>query len=157
MTTELTIFNVMAGIDKQQYTLLTPLTEEQQKVVFKPVLTFMWLVSSTTNTSQYELYNDNVNRYLYDFYNHPKLLFLLMCGCGLGKSRRYVFKKRAPVTKKPKSLDIISQYNNCTEKESLLYLKLYSYEDIVEMGQYLGLEPNELKPIKKEWDEKKEK
>ncbi|MCB1711952.1 MAG: hypothetical protein KDH96_05590 [Candidatus Riesia sp.] len=149
---EVTIFTLLKEIENKNYQFYDSLTKEQQQILFKPVVVMMWLVGSYSSINQYMLLDEIVNRYLFTFSKHPKLLYLLMCVCGEHKSKKSVFLKRNVKQQKFKeTMEVIELYYNCSPREAETYKVLLNIEDIKEMATSLGYENSQIKLILKEW------
>lgn len=149
---EITIFTLLNEIENQNYRFFDTLSKEQQQILFKPVVVLMWLVSSYGSREQLLMLDDLVNRYLFVFSQHPKLLYLLMCVCGDKQKKKWNFVKRDVKHQKHKeTLQVIEIYYNCSPREAVAYLPLLQIEDIKEMCVALGFEPAQIKGIVKEW------
>jgi len=149
---EVTVFSLLKEIENKNYEFYDTLTKEQQHILFKPVVVMMWLIGSYSSINQHILLDEIVNRYLFAFSKHPKLLYLLMCVCGESKSKKFVFLKREAKQKKFKeTIEVIESYYNCSPREAESYVCLLSLDDIKEMAAALGYENTQIKLIIKEW------
>lgn len=149
-----TIFECLGEIDKGNVRYYHTLSQAERTALIKPIVLQGWLVSSTpcSNVNQHDMYNENVNQYIFSLYKHPSLLFKLMCGCGQGRPRKYSYTKRVGNgSKQPLSLNVIKMYEGCSERDAICFLRVYNVEDIMEMAIYVGFEKTELTAIKKEW------
>jgi hypothetical protein len=151
---EVSIFECLANIDKGNVALFDTLSKEQQTSLIKPVVLQQWLYSSTTSkdATAVNMLNNNVNQYIFSLYKHPRLLFNLMCGSGLGRTRRYSYTKRVPNESNQRlSLEIIELHEGCSPREAKSFIRLLNKDDLVEMAIALGYEKPQLTALSKEW------
>lgn len=89
---DLDLFEVLAALDKKDYTYFDKLTEEQQKK-FVPFMMIHWMSAIKGNEGLSRYYvmstNEYANKYLFNevVQKHPKLQWLMLCASspGLGK------------------------------------------------------------------------
>lgn len=89
---DLDLFEVLAALDKKDYTYFDKLTEEQQKK-FVPFMMTHWMSAIKGNEGLSRYYvmstNEYANKYLFNevVQKHPKLQWLMLCASspGLGK------------------------------------------------------------------------
>ena len=149
MTNKLDIFDVLKHIDKRDVAFFDSLSDEDKKQ-FVPLLTMRWL-SSGTNL-QTELTNSVVNPMVFRMYKHPGVLYKLMVACSDGKSRRYQWiKKKSKDKSCPVSAEVISIYYQCSKKEAARFKNMLTLEDVLDMGESLGYDSDQLKKIKAEF------
>lgn len=89
---DLDLFEVLAALDKKDYTYFDKLTEEQQKK-FVPFMMIHWMSAIKGNEGLSRYYvmstNEYANKYLFNevVQKHPKMQWLMLCASspGLGK------------------------------------------------------------------------
>lgn len=149
---EVTIFDLLNEIENQNYAFYDTLSKEQQQILFKPVVVLMWLTSSQSSVEQLSMLDELVNRYLFNFNKHPKLLYLLMCACGEHKKKKWKFVKRDVKQQQyTETISVVESYYNCSPREAVSYIQLLNVDDVKEMCAALGYEPTQIKGVIKEW------
>lgn len=143
MKERLDIFEVLREINNKNYKYLDNL-EDNLKKSFVPYVVFQWL-QSTDEPNQMIILN-HISPMLFDLQDHPELLFKLFCISSMNKYTRYswIFPKAT----KDDSLDIISQYLDCSKRCAKEYKEFYTKDDIIIMAQELGYQDGEIKKLK---------
>lgn len=143
MKERLDIFEVLREINNKNYKYLDNL-EDNLKKSFVPYVVFQWL-QSTDEPNQMIILN-HISPMLFDLQDHPELLFKLFCISSMNKYTRYswIFPKAT----KDDSLDILSQYLDCSKRCAKEYKEFYTKDDIIIMAKELGYQDGEIKKLK---------
>ena len=146
----LDIFQLLGKIDSKNYNLWNELNEEQQKE-FSPLVTMRWM-AGTDDPFQLIMLNEVVNPTVFNLPDHKELLLKLLTICSNGNQKRYswVNYKLTSTKKSKKAVELISSYYGMSLKEANDSLRLFSPEEIQELGELHGLQKDELKDLKKE-------
>lgn len=129
---------VLAALDKKEYDFYDSLTDDEKKSLSLFILNrFSSLVSEGPIDLQawYLLAtNENVNKYYFDLYKHPKLTWLLLTTVSpqLGKQRRkWVAVKKTEKSTSSKTVKLLERvYPNAKSDEIRLLERLYTKADI---------------------------
>lgn len=146
----LDIFMVLEQIDKKNYGLWDLLTDEQRKE-FAPLVAMRWMAGTTDHLQVY-LLNETVNMSLFSLGDRKELLLKLLTACATGGKKRYSwinYKVTSTKTKK-KAVQLIADQYNLSLKEAEDSMRLFSSDEIMELGEMAGLQKEELKDLKKE-------
>ena len=143
MKERLDIFEVLREINNKNYKYLDTLDDNLKKS-FTPYVVFQWL-QSTDEPNQILVLN-HISPMIFDLQDHPELLFKLFCISSMNKYTRYswIFPKAT----KDDSIDILSQYLECSPRNAKEYKELYTKDDITKMAQSLGYQDAEIKKLK---------
>ena len=143
MKERLDIFEVLREINNKNYKYLDNL-EDNLKKSFVPYVVFQWL-QSTDEPNQMIILN-HISPMLFDLQDHPELLFKLFCISSMNKYTRYswIFPKAT----KDDSIDILSQYLECSPRNAKEYKEFYTKDDIIIMAKELGYQDAEIKKLK---------
>lgn len=146
----LDIFGLLGDIDKKKYELWDNFTDEQKKE-FSPLVTMRWM-AGTTSAMQIVFLNEIVNVALFNLPDHPEFLLKLLTVCSDGSPKRYswINYKMTSSGKKKKSIELIAEHYNLSFKEAEDSVRLFSNDEIMELGEMYGLQKDELKSLKKE-------
>jgi len=147
---KLDIFRVLSHISNKDRHFYQALTEEEQKSI-APLVVMRWL-SGTKSAQQIYFLNELVNPFVFSMYPHKELLFDLMTICAPGRTQRYYWNKaqskRKPST--PKAIGVIREYFHYSTIEAVSVLPLLDTETILGYAEELGVQPDELRTIRKE-------
>ena len=146
----LDIFQLLGEIDRKKFDLWDKLTEEQRKE-FSPLITMRWM-AGTTSQQQIILLNEIINVAVFNLPEHKELMLKLMTVCSDGSQKRYAWNdyKMAKGSKKKTAVDLIASHYNLSSKEAEDSLRLFTSEEILELGEMYGLQKDEMKLLKKE-------
>ena len=145
---KLTIFDLLKLIDQKK---VAAIDQEGVAKAFVPFLTNRWLTGSEDGP-QIFITNEVVNPYVFNLHKHKSLLWKLMCCATSGKPQRYQWKKRQAKSHQKEAIKLVSEYNQCTEREAITYVELLSKDDIMEIATFLGRDKDEINKLKKELD-----
>lgn len=146
----LDIFTLLDQIDKKNYYIWDSLTEEQRKE-FSPLIVMRWM-AGCTDPAQIVFLNDIVNVSVFVLGNHKEFLLKLLTVCSNGKQKRYQwinYRMTKQTKKNQKVIELISSFYKMSYKDAEDSVKLFSTEEIMELGEMSGLQKEELKDLKK--------
>lgn len=151
---KLDIFEVLAQADLKSRSFYQSLSEEQQKDL-QPYVVTRWL-SGTSSARQVVFINELVNPFLFVNHiqkNHKHLLWQLMTIATSGKKQRYVWNKllSRATSSKPTSAKLIASYYGYSMKEANEALLCLSGDDVLDLAVDVGLQPDDLAKIRKEY------
>lgn len=146
----LDIFKVLERLNAKDVEYFEKLSEEELKSLH-PLVLMRWM-SGTQEARQVFFLNELVNPLVFPLGKHKSLLLKLLMICGPGKARRYNWNKAKgkSTSNTPKALDIIKEYYGYSTKHAIDTLAVLSNDAILEIAEYLGKQPNEIKEITKE-------
>lgn len=146
----LDIFMLLDEIDRKNYKLWDSLSEEQKKE-FSALVTMRWM-SGTTDQRQIIFLNEVVNLAVFNLPEHKELLLKLLIVCSSGSKKRYnwINYKTGGTKKNKKSVELIAEHYCMSLREAEDTMRLFSTEEIMELGESHGLQKDELKLLKKE-------
>ena len=151
MAEKLDIFRVLNALNEKDAGFYSGLTEAEQKA-FQPFLVMRWM-SGTADARQVYFINEFVNPFAFSLPNHKELLWYLLILSNSGKQQRYTWNKlpASANSPKPASTKVVAKYYNYSMKDAIDALVVLSYQDVVELAEELGTQPDELAKIKKEY------
>jgi len=147
----LDMFEVLARIDQKDYSIWDTLSEDQIKEV-SPYMLLRWM-TGTNNDKQLIFLNRIVNTLLFSVGNdHKELMLKLLTVSSQGGVKRYKWQNHKTLKKAGTklSLQAVKEYTKESERHAIEAMRLYSPQDILEMGEDLGWQPDEIKALKKE-------
>lgn len=158
MAYKLDIFDVLANINGNEFNYYSSALNDEQRKGFVPLVTMKWMLG-TSSGNHIKRLNDRVNTYVFPLAKHKELLYQLLCTVTTGKNLRYKYIKTAGVNvgSKPLSVGIIEEYYQYSTTHALDVLPLFTQEDVVELAEYLGKQPDEILKISNEYKTTKEK
>lgn len=142
---------LLEQIDRKNYGLWDKLSEEQRKE-FSPLITMRWM-AGTTDPVQLIFLNEIVNVVVFSLGDKKELLLKLLTVCSQGKPRRYQwinYKMAAGSKKQKRAVELIAKHYQISYKEAEDSRRLFSSEEIMELGEMHGLQKDELRDLKKE-------
>lgn len=144
------IFEVLGNLNKKNEDYITSLPDDQQKAI-QPLLLQRWM-SGTSDARQVYLLNEVANPYVFSLYKHKQLLWQLLTVCAPGKFAKYQWmsQKGAGAVNKPLSTQVVSEYYKYSTRHAKDAVAVLSAEQILELAQELGYQPDEIAKIKKE-------
>jgi len=146
---KLDIFDVLNAISTKDVHFFSKLSPEEQKSI-QPFVLQRWLTGGY-DPLQTILINEVVNPYVFEFYQHPQLMWMLMTICTSGKPTRYRWiRAQQQKYAHPNTLEVIKQFFSYSTKEANDALPLLSDDDIINYAEQLGYQTDEIKAIKKE-------
>ena len=122
------------------------LSAEGQKAA-APFVIMRWL-SGTSDAAQIIRLNTVANQYMFAGTADKSALFKLLAVSTTGKTGRYSWIKGPGSKAKKLSIEAISQYYDCSPREAATYK--VSADDMIEMAEELGWDPDEIKKLKVE-------
>jgi hypothetical protein len=146
----LDIFKVLEKLNFKDQKYFDELSEEDLKGLH-PLVLMRWM-SGTSEARQVFFLNELVNPMVFPLTKHKQLLLRLLMISGPGKSRRYSWNKAKgkKSSNTPKTLAMVKQHYGYNTDHALDALKILTNEDILELAEYLGKQPDEVKEIAKE-------
>jgi len=146
----LDIFMLLGEIDKKNYKLWDSLSDDQKKE-FSPLVTMRWM-AGTTDQRQIIFLNEVVNLAVFSLPEHKELFLKLLTVCSSGDKKRYTWinYKTGGTKKSKKSVELIAEHYHMSLKEAEDTVRLFSADEIMELGEAHGLQKDELKLLKKE-------
>jgi hypothetical protein len=153
---KLDIFRVLKALDEKDVNFFNKLTETEKKA-FQPFLVMRWM-SGTFDARQVYFINELVNPFVFSLASHKELLWDLLVVCNSGKSRKYTWNKLlAGASSKPVSTRVVAQHFKYSLKDAGEAVLVLTKNDILDLAADLGIQPDEISKIKKEWvDDKSE-
>ena len=146
---KLNIFDVLSQIDKKNIHFYENLPDDKKKA-FSPFLAFRWLYG-TPHDLQVVLLNQCLNpSYLTHCCKHPDLVYKLFTVTSVKAKTAYKWRPKNQETGFPLALDTIAKYYDISKRIAKLHLPTFSAEDIMNMGDYIGLQGDEMKKLKTE-------
>lgn len=150
MTDKLDIFEILDNVDGGNISYLNNLSDDKKKQ-YQPIVAMRWQ-SGTKSVKQLKLLNETYNKNCYTLYKHQDLLYKLSIVASDGKKKPYTWiKRKTNVSKRPVSAKIISEYYKISIKQSTDILKMLTFEDAVELAEFLGYDNDTIKNIKNEF------
>lgn len=149
-TRALDIFTLLGEIDRKNYGLWDTLSEEQKKE-FSALVAMRWM-AGTTDQRQIIFLNEIVNTAVFNIGDHKELLLKLLTVCASGGKRRYTWInfKVGGSKKIKRSVELVAEHYHMSNKEAEDTARLFSPQELMELGELQGLQKDELKELKKE-------
>lgn len=151
---KLDIFRVLKHADTKDINFYSNLTDAEKKE-FQPFLVSRWL-SGTSSARQVFFINELINPFLFVNHiqrDHKSLLWMLMTLATSGKSQRYVWNKlpgKASASK-PISTKLVAEKFGYSLKEAVEALECLTGNDVLDLAEEAGVQPEELAKIRKEY------
>lgn len=153
---KLDIFRVLGAANKKNKDFLDTLTPEEVKA-FQPFLVMRWM-TGTDSARQVFFTNEFVNPFAFSLSgSHKQLLWQLLTIANSGKNQKYEWVKlpAKTTTSKPTSVSVLKRMYHYSTDECNDALKILNVDDILELATDLGLQPDDISKISKEWKPKK--
>lgn len=152
----LDIFRVLGAADAKNAGFFDALTADERKEL-QPFLVARWM-TGTFDAGQIMLINEFVNPYLFSLTTHKQLLWQLLTTCNSGKSKRYVWNKLPTKREsgKPNAVKVIRQYFKYSTRDAVDALGILSRDQIIEMAEQLGWQPDDIAKLRREIKVEKE-
>jgi hypothetical protein len=147
----LDVFQLLARLDKKDYQIWDTLNEDQQKE-FSAFITMRWM-SGTSSAYQLVLLNELVNTTVFALPQHKELMMKLLAVCSDGSSKRYswINYKMTSGSKKSKlAIKLVASKYNINESDAEDTVKHFNTEELIEMGESMGWQKDEIKELQKE-------
>lgn len=109
----------------------------------------MWLASTNDFEQLYDLGTIGAS-YVFELNKHPQLMLLLLTACTTKTSKRYTWL--APKNTKSgdkNAISLIADVYRTSLKEAKDLLPLFSSKEILDLAEYQGWQPDEIKQLKK--------
>ena len=147
---KLNIFQVLARFNKKNRNVYTDLSDEERKG-FHPLVIMRWL-SGTSYRLQVMMLNEYVNPYVFSLNKHPELLSNLMVtsSSGTGGRVKWIKQSAKRPSKTPNVVNVVSQFYGYNKADAQAALPLLNSEQIMQYAEHLGIQPTDIKLIKKE-------
>ncbi len=146
-TFKLDIFELLAQLDKGNYSYWDKLTEEQRKA-FAPLVVERWM-SGTSDKRQVILLNEFVNPFVFALGKHPQLLMQLLIVASSKTPKRYYWLGVKSKQKRAESYRVVQEYFELSSKEVKSYA-LPPDEELLKMAEDLGWQKEEISKLQKE-------
>lgn len=115
-----------------------------------PFVMARWM-TGTSDKAQIIRLNTFVNPYMFAGSADKSALFKLLAVAATGSTKRYQWLKAPGAKAKKMSLEVIKAYYECSTREAVSYV--VSPETLLEMAEELGLDAEDIKKLKKEFDD----
>ena len=150
MSYKVDIFKLLGDMSKGKMSSIDSLSDEELKSV-SPYVLQMWVRGASSNLeARIQLTNEFVNPYIFTLQDHPKLLFKLLCYAnGLNEEVRFQFKKKSSKKSTEFKVKTLMKYYNYNYSHASDILPLLNERDLLEIGEDLGYEKDELKKLMK--------
>ncbi len=144
------VFEVLTKISTKDREYFENLSEEQWKHI-QPLVLLKWMLG-TPDPAQLYLLNQFVNPHVFEMYRHPKMLVYGMMACAPGRFTKYRWFKSAGKgnSSMPTCNKLLQEVYHYNESKAGDALPLLSDEDILQLADEAGRQPDEIKLIKKE-------
>lgn len=144
------IFKILEKLNQKDRKFFEELPEEDLKSLH-PLVLMRWM-SGTQDARQVFFLNELVNGMVFPLTKHKQLLLKLLMISGPGKFRRYSWTKAKgkKTSNTPKTLAMVKQAYGYSTNHALDALKILSNEQILQMAEDLGKQPDEVREISKE-------
>ena len=147
---KLDIFKVLDNISKKNILYYKNLTDEEKKSL-QPLVVMRWL-SGTSSARQVYFLNELVNPFVFPLAKHKELLSDLMTVCSPGRQQRYYWNKTKSTKglKMPNAVGVIRDFFGYNSTDANDALPLLTNENIIDIAEQMGRQPDDIKAIKKE-------
>jgi hypothetical protein len=148
---KLDIFDVLRATDRRNGNWLHQQPDDAQKE-FAPLVVMRWAATVVDGPgAAYMLYmvNDRVNCHLYEFYNHPDLVFRLLASCGLGNVQKHQWLAGTPrkATGNAAANLVREHYPEASDPEIDLLLSLFDRNSFKQFVDECGVQPDDAKGV----------
>jgi hypothetical protein len=146
----LDIFMLLGEIDRKNFDIWDSLSEDQKKE-FSALVTMRWM-AGTTDQRQIIFLNEVVNLAVFNLPDHRELLLKLLAVCSSGEKKRYTWinYKVGGTKKNKKAVELIAEHYQMSLRDAEDTVRLFSPDEIMQLGEDMGLQKDELKLLKKE-------
>lgn len=147
---KLDIFKILEKLNNKDYKYFEGLSEEDLKSLH-PLVLMRWM-SGVTDARQVYFLNELVNPMVFPLTKHKQLLLKLLMISGPGRFKRYTWVKAKgkKTSNAPNALELVKQHYGYSTGEAIDALKLLSDNKILELAEFYGRQPAELKELVKE-------
>lgn len=142
------IFDTLKRIDQRQEDYYDGMMETDQKQLHPLVMT-RWM-SGTSDPAVIQMLNLTNNKFNFILAAHKPLLMRMLLLSASGSSRRYQWLSKTKDTSQNRSLKVLVEYYNCSQRESEMYVKMHTMDELVQMAEHVGWQDDEIKALMKE-------
>ena len=144
------IFEVLTKISTKDRDYFNNLSDEEFKNI-QPLVLMKWMLG-TSDPAQLYLLNKFVNPHIFEMNKHPRMIINGMLACAPGRFMKYRwFKGAGKGTSSAKMCTkLIQEVYHYNEIKASDALSLLSDEDVLELAEEHGYQPDDIKLIKKE-------
>lgn len=148
MTYKVDIMQLLNDIGKGNMSAIDKMSPDEVKSI-SPFVLQMWINGADVHVNtRINLTNRMVNPYIFNLQDHPKLLFKLLCYTNdLNERVSFRFRKKKSAKKHNFKINMLVDFHRCTINKAKDLLLLYSERDLLEIGEELGYEKDELKKL----------
>ena len=152
---KLDIFRVLGAANKKDRAFISNIDEDEVKAL-QPFLVMRWM-SGTSDARQVYFINEFVNQYAFTLTTHKTLLWQLLTVANSGQNQKYQWLKlpARSTSSKPVSVDAIKRMYKYNTSDANDALKLLDVDDVLDIAADVGMQPDEISKIVKEWKPKK--
>jgi len=149
MKSDFDLFAGLAALGRKDLSWFESLSEAGQKAA-APFVMMRWM-TGTSDQSQILRLNSFVNPYVFAGSADKGQLFKLLAATATGRNARYAWLKGPTTKAKRLSIEVISQFYECSSREAGTYV--VDADSLIEMAEQLGWEKDEIAKLKKEIDD----
>lgn len=149
MTVAFDLFQGLASLGRKDLGWFSSLTPEGQKAA-APFVLMRWM-AGTSDRQQILRLNTAANMYMFAGSADKSALLKLLAVSATGKNIRYSWLKGPGAKSKNSVIEVIKQYYDCSTREAQTYN--VKSEDLIQMGEELGWDREQLAKLKKELDD----
>jgi hypothetical protein len=155
MDKKITIFDILADIDRKELDFYDKLPLEVQKAEH-PLVLMKWM-ACTSDPLKIILLNEVVNPFVFSLYKHKSLVMKLLTICGNGNVTRYnwIKQKKTTSVKLPALTNIIKQIYNYNTKQAIEVIPLIDNNTFLTFADELGYQKEEISLVKKDLRKRK--
>ena len=143
---KLDIFDVLKKLDGKNFRFSSYTDEEKDSL--SPLIIQRWM--STGSNDQTLMINSLSNKTVFQLGKHKELQMMLLNSCGTGRSRFSWIKMSKRKVEARLKLDVIKRFYNYSTREAEMIHHLISTDEIFDMAEHVGYQPDEMKLLKKE-------
>lgn len=135
-----TLFKLFDAINKEDFSFVDEMTDEQVKEV-SPFVLLGWMNGAQSNPEIHSIMTDlYCNPYVFSLSKHPRLLLkLFVYANGDIDNTRYKFRKPKQGGTSSNTVKSVAQYYECSDKDALDYMDLLTEKEIKEIQETMGL------------------
>lgn len=143
------IFAVLKHLTDKQEQFVDNLTEEDLKALH-PLVLMRWMSGTSSKVQVYAL-NEIANVLVFPLTKHKRLLLKVLMVCAAKNPGRYSWiKQKSSGSSKPLSTKVVGEYFKYPKRKAASAVSLIPDEDIVDMAEEMGYQPNELQKLHSE-------
>lgn len=145
---KLDIFWFLSQLDDHKFDIFDTLDEEQKKEVSTYML-LRWM-SGCDDPEQILKLGSIATACLFDLSKHPELMVKVLAACSTNGRKRYRWINYKGTSKETTALTLVKKEWGLTSAEAREAIQHLDNDDIMELAERHGLQPEELKALKKE-------